>query len=90
MSLQQLGTVGLNKFLRFPSGFSLGVIVPLHLIEITGLISSDSSLVVHNFDRMLWIDKIGFQLHILHFNNLGRNTEAFSELRDMEYVMHRG
>ena len=71
----------MDKFLRFPDSFSLGVITPLHLIEVAGLISSDPGLVIDNFYWMLWIDKIGLQLHILHLNDLGWNTEAFPELR---------
>ena len=70
----------MNKFFRFPSGFPLGVIAPLHFIEITGLIPSDPGLVINNFDWILRIDKIG------HF----WNTEAFPELRDMKNIMNRG
>ena len=68
----------------------LGVIAPFYLIEMAGLIPSNPSLEINNFYWLLWIDKIGLQLHILHLNDLGWNTEAFPELRDMEYVMHRG
>ena len=60
--LVAIPTFSPNKSLRLPSGFPLGVITPLHLIEVTGLISSDPGLVIHNFDWILRIDKIGLQL----------------------------
>ena len=51
--------------LKFKLGcynFPLGVITPLHLIEVASVISSDSSLVIDNFHRVLGIHKIGLQL----------------------------
>jgi hypothetical protein len=72
----------LNEFFHLPSSFPLGVI--------TGLISSDPGLVIHNFDWILGIDKIGLQLQFLYVNHLFWNTEAFPELRDMENIMNRG
>ena len=62
----------------------------MHLIEVTDLIPSDPGLVIHNFDWILRIDKIGLQLQFFYINHLFWNTEAFPELGDMEYVMDRG
>ena len=80
----------MNEFFRLPSSFSLGVITPLHLIEVASVISSDPSLVIDNFYWMLWIDKIGLQLQFLYVNHLFWNTEIFLELRDMKYIINRG
>ena len=79
----------MNKFFRFPSGFPLGVIAPLHFIEITGLIPSDPGLVINNFDWIVRIDKIGLQLQLFYVNHLFWNTKTFPELRDMENIMNR-
>ena len=68
----------------------LGVIAPFYLIEMAGLIPCDPGLVIHYFHWMLWIDKIGLQLQFLYVNNLVWNTEAFPELRYVEYIMNRG
>ena len=90
VSLEQFRTFWLNKLLCFPGSFSFGVIAPLDFVEMADLIASDPSLVIHNFDRMLWINKIGLQLQFLYVNKLFWNTEAFPELRDMENIMNRG
>ena len=63
VSLEQIRTFGFKKLFGFPCGFSLGVIAPLNLIKIAGLILSNPSLEINNFYWMLWIDKIG--LHSL-------------------------
>ena len=80
----------MNKFFHFPSGFPLRVIAPLHFIEITGLIPSDPGLVINNSDWILRIDKIGLQLQLFYVNHLFWNTEVFSELGDMKYIMNGG
>jgi len=46
--------------------------------------------VINNFDWVLRIDKIGLQLQFFYINHLFWNTEAFSELRDMENIMNCG
>ena len=66
------------------------MIAPLHFIEITGLIPSDPGLVIHNFDWIFWVDKIGLQLQFLDVNHLFWNTEPLPELGDMENIMNRG
>ena len=62
----------------------------MDFVEMADLIASDPSLVIHNFDRMLWINKIGLQLQFLYVNHLFWNTEAFPELRDMGNIMNPG
>ena len=53
VSLEQIRTFGFKKLFSFPCGFSLGVIAPLNLIKIAGLISSDPCLVIDNFYGVL-------------------------------------
>ena len=59
---QKLWKIEIKKFFCFPRSFSLGVITPLNFIKFTGLIPSNPGLVVNNFNRMLRISKVGFQL----------------------------
>ena len=68
----------------------LGVIAPLNLIKIAGLIASNPGLEINNFYGLLRIDKIGLQLQSLNVNYLFWNTETLPELGDMEYIMDRG
>ena len=84
---QKFRILGFKKFFGLPGGFSLGVITPLHLIEVAGLISSDPSLVINDFHWMLWIYKIGLQLETFHINHFGGDTKAFLELGDMENIV---
>ena len=59
VSLEQFQTFWLNKLLCLPGGFPLGVVTPLHLIEVANVISSDPGLEINNFYWLLRIDKIG-------------------------------
>jgi hypothetical protein len=36
----------------FPGGFIFGVLIPLDLVELSGLIACDSVLLVENLDRI--------------------------------------
>ena len=90
VSFEKIRTFGFKKLFGFPCGFSLGVIAPLNLIKIAGLIPSNPSLEINNFYWLLRIDKIGLQLQFLDVNPLFWNTEALPELGDMENIMNRG
>jgi hypothetical protein len=46
---------GMKKVLGFPCGFFLGIIAPLHLKELYGLLPRDTVLLVQYLDQMLWI-----------------------------------
>ena len=90
VSLEQIWTFGFKKFFGFPCGFLIGVIAPLNLIKIAGLIPSNPSLEINIFYWLLRIDKIGLQLQFLNVNYLFWNTEALPELGDMENIMNCG
>ena len=62
IGVEKLWIFRFEKILYFPGSFSFGVITPLDIIEVVGLISSDPSLVINNSYWMLWIDKIGLHL----------------------------
>ena len=87
VSGQKLRIIGFKEFFGFPCRFPFGVITPLNLIEAAGLISSDASLMINNFYRVLRINKIGFQLEVLHLNRLGGNTKALLKLGYMKNIV---
>ena len=62
IGVEKLGIFRFEEIFCFPGSFSFGVITPLDIIEVVGLISSDPSLVINNSYWMLWIDKIGLHL----------------------------
>ena len=58
VSSQKLRILGFKKFFGLPGGFSLGMIAPLHLKEITSLSPSNPSLVILSPDVLDRLDQV--------------------------------
>jgi hypothetical protein len=72
----------------FPHGFVFGVIIPLDLIEPSGLVACDSVLLVEHLDGICLVCQIRFQRGGVFDNNICRRLQTSFELGDMKHIMH--
>jgi hypothetical protein len=72
----------------FPRGFVFGVIVPLDLVEPSGLVACDSVLLVEYLDGICLVCQIRFQWDGVFDNNICRRLQTSFELGDMKHIMH--
>jgi hypothetical protein len=67
----------------FPRGFIFEVIIPLDLVEPSGLVAYDSVLLVKNLDGICLVCQIRLQWDGVFDNNIGRKLQTSFELGDI-------
>jgi hypothetical protein len=72
----------------FPRGFIFGVIIPLGLVEPSGLVTCDSVLLVENLDGMCLVCQIRFQWDGVFDNHICWRLQTSLELGDMKHIMN--
>jgi hypothetical protein len=86
-SIEETRVVGSQEFFMFPRGFIFGVIIPLNLVELSGLVVCDPVLLVENLGGVCFLCQIWFQWDDIFNNNIGRCLQTSFELGDIKYIM---
>jgi hypothetical protein len=85
---KELGIVGLQELLMFPSGFIFRVVIPFDLVELSSLVARDSVLLVKNLDGMCLVCQIRFQQDGVFDNNIDWSLQTSLDLGDMKHIMN--
>ena len=67
MVSKKVWVILLEVFFSLPTGLFLGVVTPLNLAELDNLGTSDSVLGVKNFNRLLFVCQVTFQLNFFQW-----------------------
>jgi hypothetical protein len=72
----------------FPRDFIFGLVIPLHFVKLSGLVLSDSVLLVQNLDGMCLVCQVWLQWNgVLNYHIDWRLQTSF-ELGDMKHVIN--
>jgi hypothetical protein len=85
---KELRVVGSQELLTLPRGFIFRVLIPLDLVELSGLVACDSVLLVENLDGICLVRQIRFQWDGVFNNHICWRLQTSLELGDMKYVMN--
>jgi hypothetical protein len=72
----------------FPRGFVLGVVIPLNSIELSGLLASDSVLLIQNLDGIGLVRHVWLQWHGIFNYYISRRLQASFELGDKKHIVN--
>jgi hypothetical protein len=72
----------------FPRGFIIGVIIPLYLVEPSGLVACDSVVLVENLDEMGLVGQVGFHWNGVFDNHISCRFQTSFEFGDVEHIMY--
>jgi hypothetical protein len=72
----------------FPRGFILGMIIPLNLAKLCGLIAGDSVLLVQNFGRIELVCQVRLQWDGIFDDKISQGLQTSFELGDMKHIMN--
>jgi hypothetical protein len=72
----------------FPRGFILGMIIPLNLAKLCGLIAGDSVLLVQNFGRIELVCQVRLQWDGIFNDKISQGLQTSFELGDMKHIMN--
>src|SRR3954463_12720403 len=80
--------VGTEFIFTFPSGFINGMVRPLHLAELDGLVASPSFCGLKDFCGVFLIRQVFLEIDKLMIHGPAGILEALLELRDVENIMN--
>src|SRR3954463_14016044 len=80
--------VGTEFIFTFPSGFINGMVRPLHLAELDGLVASPSFRGLKDFCGVFLIRQVFLEIDKLVIHGPAGILEALLELRDVENIMN--
>src|SRR3954470_24405522 len=80
--------VGMELIFTFPSGFINGMVRPLHLAELDGLVASPSFCGLEDFCWVFLIRQVFLEIDKLVIHGPAGILEALLELRDVENIMN--
>jgi hypothetical protein len=72
----------------FPCGFIFRVVIPLNLVKLSSLISSDSVLMVENLGGICLVRQVWLQWDGIFNHNIGRGLQTSFELGDVKHVVN--
>jgi hypothetical protein len=72
----------------FPRNFIFRVIIPLNLVKLGSLVSSDSVPLVQNLDRMRLVSQVWLQWDGSFNHNISRELQTSFKLGDVKHVVN--
>jgi ABC-type uncharacterized transport system permease subunit len=72
----------------FPHGFIFLVVIPLNLVKLGGLVSSESGFLVQNLDGICLVGQVCLQWDGVFNYNISQGLQTPFELGDMKHIVH--
>jgi hypothetical protein len=72
----------------FPHGFIFRVVIPLNLVKLSGLVSSDSVLLIQYLDRICLICQVWLQWDGNFNDNISHGPQTSFTLGDVKHIMN--
>ena len=87
---EKVGILGSKVIFAFPCCLFVGVVRPLHLEELDGLVAGATFSLVKNTDRMLMIGEVFLKIDRFVINWTAWVFEALLELGHLKDIVHPG
>ena len=88
--IEKTREVTIEVAFSFPCGFFFSMMIPLNFLHFKNFLSSASFFLIKNFERIFNIREVRFHQDFLLFNDLGRNSDIFLELRYVKHIVDCG